>query len=303
MKGPKRKRIITAGILFLLAVLSITGLAERFQRGVILPPAETYVEQSQEKALAAFITISAVKGIVAVIEGSDVVGIEVGDVVQPLYDAIDITWKLITASLASLYVIEILLDLCGSLSSVFLTITFTALLVFQFIRKTPIRRAAWFTGILSFTFFIAIPMTLLISGKFSESYSKPVREEFDTRMEQFQLDYETRINEVWQGELVALEGGNIGWDEIEFPSVEFPKLEIVIGIMEGMGQVAEQLPDLLIRTGVTWLLDVIIVPLGLLILLYRLALLFTESVFGAARADRLERIIRKHIDTQPVKEE
>jgi len=87
--------MITAGILLTLAILSITGVLTSLQRIVILPPAENYVEASQEKALTAFITVSAVKGLIAVVEGSDVVGIEVGDVVQPLYDAIDITWKIL----------------------------------------------------------------------------------------------------------------------------------------------------------------------------------------------------------------
>lgn len=42
------------------------------------------------------------------------------------------------------------------------------------------------------------------------------------------------------------------------------------------------------------LLDVIIIPIGLFFLLYKLAILFTESLFGGARADKLERTLRKY---------
>lgn len=44
------------------------------------------------------------------------------------------------------------------------------------------------------------------------------------------------------------------------------------------------------------LLDVIIIPIGLLFLLYKLAILFTESLFGSARAEKLERTLRKYLE-------
>ncbi|PIE53675.1 hypothetical protein CSA37_00480 [Candidatus Fermentibacteria bacterium] len=297
MKKPDRRKLITAGILLVFAVLSVTGLLASLQKAVVLQRAENYVEQSQEKALAAFITISAVKGIVAVVEGSDIVGIEVGDIVQPLYDAVDIAWKLITVSLASLYVIEILLKLCESLSPAFLTITFALLLLFQFMKKPTIRKTAFFTGILSFTFYLAIPFTLFISGFFSEGYSRPVREEFDIRMDEFQQEYERRIEEIKKGDIITIEGGEFSLlGEKELPSIDFPKFYLVIDIIEDMGALARELPDLLLRTGVSWILDVIIVPLGLLFILYKLTLIFVESVFGSARADRLEKTLQKYLN-------
>ena len=291
-----RKRMIRVGILLTLAILSITGVFTKFQQKVILPPAENYVEQSQEKALAAFITISVVKGLVAVIEGSDVVGIEVGDIVQPLYDAIDITWKLITASLASLYAIEVLLKLCTSLSTFFLSILFILLLLFQFTRKDTVKKAAYFTGILVFTFFLAIPLTLFISGKFSDSYSKPVREEFDLKMAEFETEYKARLSELQEGDLITLEGGDISLTNIQLPDINFPKFHLIKAIFTDMAGLIEELPDLLLRTGVSWLLDVIIVPIGLLLLLYKLAMLFTEALFGELKAEKLNRTLKKHLE-------
>jgi len=282
--------MIRVGILLALAILSISGVLTRFQRQVILPPAESYVTQSQEKALKAFVTISIVKGLVAVIEGSDVVGIEVGDIVQPLYDAIDITWKLITASLASLYAIEVLLTLCATLGKFFLSALFILALALQFAEKDTIKKAAYFSGILAFSFFIAIPVTLVLSGKLSENYSKPIQEQFDTRMEQFQTDFKARVDEIQNGDLISFEG------TITSPRISFPKYYIVQAILIDMGQLIEELPELLLRTGVTWLLDVVIIPLGLLLILYKLALLFTESLFGSAGTDRLDRTLKKYLE-------
>jgi len=287
MEKPRKRTLINSGILLILTILAMTGVLSGFQHRVILPPAENYLEQSQEKALAAFVTISMVKGLVAVIEGSDVVGIEVGDIVQPLYDAIDITWKLITLSLASLYAIEVLLVLCSTLGRFFLSLLFILLLTLQFARKDTVKRVAFFTGVLAFTFFLAIPVTLAISGSLSEGYSKPVRDRFDTRMDQFQTDFRTRIDNIQEGDLISIGG------TLTSPRITFPKFYLVKAILIDMGELIADLPELLLRTGVSWLLDVIVIPLALLFILFKLAILFTESLFGDARAEKLNRTMNK----------
>lgn len=274
MEKLDRKVLTRAGVLFALAVLSATGVFSALQERTILLPAREYVERSQEKALTAFITISVVKGLVAVVEGSDVVGIEVGDIVQPLYDAIDITWKLLAASLATLYALEVLLVLCGTLGGFFLSVLFVVLLAFQIFHGETLRRAAFFTGILAFFFFAAIPLTLVMGGRLSEGYSRPVRLEFDTRMEEFRQEFQDRVDEMQTGDLV--EFGS--WTD---PGISFPGYHIVRAVLADMGELVKELPELLFRTGVTWLLDVAVIPMGLLFILYRLALLFIGSVFGS----------------------
>lgn len=285
-----RKRMINVGILLTLAILSLTGVLRTFQEKVILPSADNYVEESQEKALTAFITISIVKGIVAVIEGSDVVGIEVGDLVQPLYDAIDITWRIITLSLASLYVVEVLLDLCAILGQFTTSLLLILLLAYQFVKKETIKKSAYFTGMAAAAFFIGIPLTLYISGEFSKSFSEPTRQEFDTRMDEFQLQYESRLDLLREGDLITFEGS------ITSPRITFPKYYIVQAILTDLQELIKTLPDLLLRTGVTWLLDVIIVPLGLLFILYRLAILYTQSAFNDAKAEKLDSTLKKYLD-------
>jgi len=272
-----RTRLIRVGVLFALNVLSVTGVFKALQDRTILPPAREYVERSQEKALTAFITISVVKGLVAVVEGSDVVGIEVGDIVQPLYDAIDITWKVLAASLATLYALEVLLVLCGTLGGFFLSVLFIVLLVLQLVRGEALRRAAYFTGILAFFFFVAIPLTLVIGGRLSEGYSRPIRLQFDTRMEEFRQEFQERVEEMQSGDLI--EFGS--WTD---PGISFPSYHIVRAILTDMEELVKELPELLFRTGVTWLLDVAVIPMGLLFILYRLALLFMGSVFGSPGA-------------------
>lgn len=277
MEKLNRTRLIRVGVLFALTVLSVTGVFSALQNRTILPPAREYVEQSQDKALTAFITISVVKGIVAVVEGSDVVGIEVGDIVQPLYDAIDITWKVLAASLATLYALEVLLILCGTIGRFFLSALFVILLALQFTGGDMLRRAAFSVGILAFFFFAAIPLTLVVAGYISEGYSKNVRLEFDSRMEEFRLEFQERVEEMQNGNMI--EFGS--WTD---PNISFPKFEVVKTILIDMKGLVEKLPELLFRTGVTWFLDVAVIPMGLLFILYKLALFFMGSVFGSTAA-------------------
>lgn len=307
----QRHRTVTLSILFVLAILSITGVLTTLQQKVILPPAENYIEESQEKALTAFVTISIVKGLVAVVEGSDVAGIEVGDIVQPLYDSIDITWKLITASLATLYTLEIVLELCGFLGSVFLAIVFILLGVMQFTKRESLGKFTFFFGILAFSFYFAIPASLFLSGKLSSGYSADIQDEFDLRMGEFEENFESRLEEAKHAGLIDMEGwpprltGSFPNLDIEWPdlsSISSPQYIVISGIVVDMKDLIDVLPELLLRTGATWLLDVMIIPLGMLFLLYRLALLFADSFLGSSRADKFEKAVTRSLEKHFKKE-
>jgi len=299
------KRVISISVLLLFSILAFSGVLTSFQKKVILPPAENYVEASQEKALAAFITISVVKGLVAVVEGSDVVGIEVGDIVQPLYDSIDITWKLIAASLATLYTLEIILKFCGLLGAIFLGILFILMGILQFTKKQQIRKFAHVFGVLAFSFYFAIPASLYLSGKLSGNYSAEIQEEFDRRTAEFKDNFESRLEDAKHADLVNIEGwppkitGSFPTINIEWPdlgSISSPQYQVMAGIVIDMKDLMNVLPELLLRTGVTWLLDVMIIPLGMLFLLYKLALLFTDSFLGSIRADKFEKAVSKSLE-------
>lgn len=75
-----------------------------------------YIERIGDNAADLFLKLSLAKGAVAVIEGSSinidaVIGgeLEVGDIVQPIYDGIDIMWKIALLSTVSLKIQTILI--------------------------------------------------------------------------------------------------------------------------------------------------------------------------------------------------
>ena len=312
MKVLNKKRLITVSLLLVFIILSLTGLMSSVQQELILPAAEDYVAESQEKALAAFVTISVVKGLVAVVEGSDVVGIEVGDIVQPLYDSIDITWKLITACLATLYALEVVLRMCGYLGSVFLTVLLILIGVTQFYSNDLLKKLAYFVGVLAFAFYLAIPVSLCFSGKISSSYSEGIQDEFELRMGEFEDSFSSRLEEAKSAGLIQMEGwpprveGSFPSFSIEWPdigSVSSPQYQVIAGIIVDMKELIDVLPEVLLRTGVTWLLDVIVIPLGMLFLLYKLLLIFIESFLGSFRAHKFEKAVSKVLEDQLKKKE
>ncbi len=318
----RKNRIVSISVLAVLAILSFTKIVPGFQKKVILPQAQKYVKESQEKALIAFGTISVVKGLVAVVEGSDVVGIEVGDIVQPLYDAIDITWKLIALSLTTLYAIGILLKLCGLLGSTFLGISCILSIIILWFKKESLQKYMFFFSTLAFLFFIGIPLSLFLSGKISNEYSNDIQQEFDTEMDSFQVLFGAKIEELKAADLIDIQGSSLGispvssndfnffgasiptsfdisWPSINFSSDKYLVIKQIILEMDGL---AEKLPEVLFKTGVTWLLDVVVIPIGMLFLLYKLAILFMNSFMGAAKADKFEKAVANTLEKHLKKE-
>ncbi len=318
----RKNRIVSISLLLVLAILSFTKIVPGFQKKVILPQAQKYVEESQEKALIAFGTISVVKGLVAVVEGSDVVGIEVGDIVQPLYDAIDIAWKLIALSLTTLYAIGILLKLCGLLGSTFLGISCILSIIILWFKKESLQKYMYFFSTLAFLFFIGIPLSLYLSGKISNEYSNEIQQEFDTEMDSFQESFSLKIEELKTADFIDIQSSSIQvipsysgssfWGasiptglSIDWPSitsVTSEKYQVIEQILVEMEGLIEKLPEVLFKTGVTWLLDVVVIPIGMLFLLYKLAVLFMNSFMSAAKADKFEKAVANTLEKHLKKE-
>jgi hypothetical protein len=76
-----------------------------------------YLDQSLRKSATLFVTVSGLKAVLDIIEGSDIeatplgvgVDVEVGDVVQPLYDLVDIAWHACFWGMLTLTLMRVLL--------------------------------------------------------------------------------------------------------------------------------------------------------------------------------------------------
>ena len=94
------KRCLITAALIIAVGLSVTGLMDRglnvLGLGYLSRVNERYLDTAFQKSMSGFMLLSSVKSGLAVVEGSDVgVGfsLELGDVVQPVYDYVDMAWK------------------------------------------------------------------------------------------------------------------------------------------------------------------------------------------------------------------
>jgi len=279
-----KKKILIIEILLVIAIFSATGVLESFQNNHILPYANTYISSSQGKALEAFITISAIKAIVAVVEGSSIEGLEIGDSVQSLFDAIDITWKIITASLMSLYLIELLLMLCRYMGPALIGFAALLSIVLLFSNKEILRKYIVLTVVVALLTYLVLPMSLYLAGIISENYSEAVRDDLESIL----LELEGLRDPI------TFDLG-IGTSETEIVGVTFltptfqrPTIGIKFDMLNELNDKMEELASILIRTGISWLFDVIVIPFGVIFLLYKALLLFANSFLGSSKADKLQ---------------
>lgn len=94
-----KRGLITAGLLAAL-FLAAAGLLDRGLDAAglkyLTQTNSRYLDNAFQKSLSGFLLLSSIKSGLAVVEGSEVgVGfsLELGDVVQPVYDYVDIAWK------------------------------------------------------------------------------------------------------------------------------------------------------------------------------------------------------------------
>jgi hypothetical protein len=94
------KRCLLAAALIIALGLSATGFLDRgldiCGLGYLSRVNDRYIDTAFQKSMSGFLLLSSVKSGLAVVEGSEVgVGfnLELGDVVQPVYDYVDMAWK------------------------------------------------------------------------------------------------------------------------------------------------------------------------------------------------------------------
>jgi hypothetical protein len=99
MPSTLKRSLIIIGLLCTI-ILSATGTVDRglylCGLGQLEKANQRYLESAFDRSLAGFLLLSTIKSGLAVVEGSDIgVGfhLELGDIVQPVYDYVDIAWR------------------------------------------------------------------------------------------------------------------------------------------------------------------------------------------------------------------
>ncbi|MBN1981640.1 MAG: hypothetical protein JW795_08920 [Chitinivibrionales bacterium] len=183
-------RIIAGCTLFILAIIAVLkGLDPLIERGpmrYINQDNTRYLDAAYEKSIKGSLILSVIKSTVAIIEGSEVgigFSLEIGDIVQALYDYIDIAWKTALAASAILLMTKVIYSVIGMIDHYCLSLFLFALCAFFLVSASHrigmkiaplLQTLASFLAVAVATLYIVIPLTLYGTARLSALLTQPL---------------------------------------------------------------------------------------------------------------------------------
>ncbi len=125
---------------------------------------DTYLETSFDRSVNTFLVLSVIKAGLAVLEGTEIgvgIGIEVGGVVQAVYDYVDLAWKTVLASSVVLLGTRYILQTSGLIDQWFLSAALLFLLL-QLLSRWYLPRQNTLKNLLRDTGLVLTLFTLLL---------------------------------------------------------------------------------------------------------------------------------------------
>ncbi len=209
MKGlDKMRQTLRAAkiIVLLLAIVAAAGgYADRPIQWLGLDRIATvnqaYLDQSMDKAINGFLLLSGIKTGLAVIEGSEVgigFNLEIGDIVQSVYDYVDIAWKTALAGGTVILVTRLLLQTVDLIDHWSLALAFGCGLVvvvvgWVFPRADHLNNlakdATYFLTVCAVVLYIVFPLSIAGAAFISERITGPLIDESQRSFESIKEDF------------------------------------------------------------------------------------------------------------------
>jgi hypothetical protein len=196
-KGIILKVLIILGIIFcIFGVMNV--IFENTIFNLLKNLTKPYLDKTYDESKKLFLVLSLIKGTTDVIEGSTVnvsmilgMEIEVGDIVQPIYDIINILWKISLASTVILKLESLYFEIFKvKIANLLIFISLVSLLPYTFIKN---KITSIFKSISKYSFFILVFIYLVLPGSllinsyisryFEEEYKKPAIEKLDKSLD------------------------------------------------------------------------------------------------------------------------
>ncbi len=157
---------------------------------------DAYLKESFDRSVAGFLVLSSIKSGLAVLEGSEIgVGfnLEVGDLVQSIYDYVDVAWKTALAGSTILLLTRLFLETLDDLDHwLFLFALAVALLfVVATWKISPraavsrmLRETMLFASVLALAAYLILPVSIMGAAYLSDRITRPIvaeaRQGFET---------------------------------------------------------------------------------------------------------------------------
>jgi len=193
--------ILLMGAVFLAATEYLDKPIEKIGMRKISSANEKYLSDSFNKAVAGFLVLSGIKSGLAVIEGSEIgVGfnLEIGDIVQSVYDYVDIAWKTALAGGTVILLTRLLLQSVALIDHWCLSMMFAALFAFLIVSwffpkyvkiSRLLKEATFFLTVFSVVLYIVLPFSITGAAFLSEKITKPLIQESHKSFENIKEDF------------------------------------------------------------------------------------------------------------------
>ena len=201
----KTKRVVISLLLLAGVFLAAAEIIERPIRilgmASVAQANEKYLNDSFDKAVTGFLILSGIKSGLAVIEGSEVgVGfnLELGDIVQSVYDYVDVAWKTALLGGTVILVTRLLIQAVGMMDHWLLALALASLLLhLLFVWYAPSRRwlskasreTFFFLSIFTVVFYFVFPFSISGAAFLSEKITRPLIDESQSSFENIKDDF------------------------------------------------------------------------------------------------------------------
>ncbi|MGD9369548.1 MAG: hypothetical protein PVH87_27810 [Desulfobacteraceae bacterium] len=196
------KQWIIVTVLMVGAVLSAVGYTDRALNWCgmryLSQANNSYLEDAFNKSLSGFLILSSIKSGLAVVEGSEVgVGfnLELGDIVQPVYDYVDIAWKAALAGGSIIVGMQLALKGMTLVDHWTLAILLLLLSACRLTRRLPTRwnrihtglkQALRFVTTLSLAFYLLLPLSVTGAAALSHHITRPLLQQAQQELERIE---------------------------------------------------------------------------------------------------------------------
>lgn len=197
-----KKDLIIISLIVLGLLLCIFGLMDKIFEHTIFDffknLTRPYLEKTYKESQKLFLTLSLLKGAADVIEGSTVnvnmilgMQIEVGDIIQPVYDLINIIWKVSLASVVILKIQNIYHEIFRvKLATILIFTSLISFLPYTFFKNSfteILKKISKYSFFILIYIYIVIPGTIfvnsLISNYFETEYKTPAIAQLNQNLE------------------------------------------------------------------------------------------------------------------------
>ena len=198
LKNKFTKDNVIKFLVILGIILSIFGILQKICGMIFIDYSKSiidnYLQKSYEEAKKLFIALSLMKGTTDVIEGSTVnlnsfigIDLQIGDIIQPIYDVINTLWKVSFASVVILKIetlyYEIFKVKIANILIISSLLTYFPSLYFKNGITKILKKISKYIFMIIVFIYIVIPSSILISSGiskyFEDEYKKPEIEELN----------------------------------------------------------------------------------------------------------------------------